>query len=186
MSHDIHEIPEGLPAPQDDQACAHLPGSPLPSVLLQSTDGTSVDLSRVQGSIVVFAYPRTGRPGQEPLVPDWNGIPGARGCTPQTSGFRDLFAEFRALGVAVFGLSTQDTEYQREMAMRLAIPFPILSDSDQRLITAMRLPIFEVAGQTLLRRLAFFAEDGVIEHVFYPVFPADENAETVLTWLKSR
>ncbi len=186
MMHDVHHIPEGLPAPVDDGACAHLPGRALPSILLASTDGKNVDLARVDGGCVVFVYPRTGKPGQKPLVDDWDAIPGARGCTPQTCGFRDHFAELRQLDLGVYGLSTQDTEYQREMATRLSLPFSILSDGMLRLTSALELPVFQVAGQTLLKRLAWYAEDGVIKKVFYPVFPPDQNATAVLAWLRSR
>jgi peroxiredoxin len=182
---ELHSLPPGLPAPTDDGACNHLPGSRLPPVALPATDGTLVDLSSVPGRAVVFAYPRTGRPNEPSLVPDWDQIPGARGCTPQTCAFRDLHAEFTKLGCRVFGLSTQDTDYQKEMTQRLHVPFPVLSDAQLRLTTALRLPTFEVAGQTLLKRLAWVARGGVIEKVFYPVFPSDRNAGDVLAWLKA-
>ena len=133
----------------------------------------------------MFAYPRTGRPGEPSLVEDWDEIPGARGCTPHTSGFRDLHAEFGALGVRVFGLSTQDTAYQREMVERVQVPFAVLSDAGLELTRALRLPTFEVAGQTLLKRIAWIARDGTIERVFYPVFPPDRNAAEVLAALRA-
>lgn len=183
MTRDIHRLPEGLPIPVDDGACAHLPGRALPSISLASTSGMPVDLAGIEGGCVVFAYPRTGRPGQRPLVDDWDAIPGARGCTPQTCGFRDRFAQLRQLGVMVYGLSTQDSGYQQEMANRLSLPFPVLSDNELRLASSLSLPTFRVAGQTLLKRLAWYAEDGVIKKVFYPVFPPDENAAVVLSWL---
>jgi peroxiredoxin len=183
---DLHSLPPGLPVPSDDGACKHLPGMQIPSVPLSATDGTLLDLSLIPGLVTVFAYPRTGRPDQPPLVPDWNLLPGARGCTPQTCSFRDLHAEFVKLGCRAFGLSTQETAYQREMVQRLHVPFPVLSDAGLKLTTAMSLPTFEVAGQTLLRRLAWVAHDGVIERVFYPVFPPDRNADEVLAWLRTR
>ena len=179
-AHDPTLLPEGLPVPVDDGGAAHLRGSAIPAIALQSTGGGLVDLAALAGLVVVFAYPRTGRPGQIALVPDWDLIPGARGCTPQTCGFRDLAGEFAALNARVFGLSTQDTAYQLEMVERLHVPFPILSDAGLRLTRALRLPTFEVAGQTLLRRLAWIARDGIIERVFYPVFPPDRNAADVL------
>jgi peroxiredoxin len=181
---DLNAVPPDLPRPEDDGACDHLPGMRLPQVALPATDGGIVDLSTLRGRVAVFAYPRTGRPGDAPLVPDWDNIPGARGCTPQTCGFRDLAAEFAALDCRIFGLSTQDTEYQREMAERLRLPFPILSDAGLQLARELRLPTFEAAGQTLLKRLAWVARDGVIEKVFYPVFPPDRNADDVLSWLR--
>jgi peroxiredoxin len=112
-------------------------------------------------------------------------IPGARGCTPQSCAFRDHFAELRGLGVHhLFGLSTQDTEWQREAATRLHLPFALLSDARRELAAALRLPTFEVEGMTLLRRLTLVIEGGVIRKVFYPVFPPDRSAAEVMGWLR--
>jgi peroxiredoxin len=174
-----------IPAPVDDGAARHLPGAEMPSLALPATDGSRVDLSALAGRTVVYAYPRTGRPGVD--NPDgWDMIPGARGCTPQTCAFRDHFAELKALGVDhLFGLSTQDTAYQREAAERLHLPFAILSDTDLALTKALNLPTFTTAGMTLLKRLALVIDGGVIRQVFYPVFPPDQNAAQVIAWLSS-
>ncbi len=175
-----------LPVPQDDGAARHLDGLRLPSVTLAATDGRAVDLSRLVGRSIVYAYPRTGQPGA--ANPDgWDMIPGARGCTPQTCAFRDHFAELTRLGVAhVFGLSTQDTAYQKEAAERLHLPFAILSDADLRLTKAIRLPTFETGGMVLHKRLTMVIDDGRIAHVFYPVFPPDRNAADVVAWLSGK
>src|SRR5262252_1618463 len=139
----------------------------------------------MRGCSVVFAYPRTGEPGKIALVDDWDMIPGARGCTPQTCSFRDLFAELKVAGAAyVFGLSTQSNAYQTEMASRLHLPFPVLSDEKLELTRGLKLPTMEVAGLTLIKRLALIIDDARIRHVFYPVFPPDRNAGDVLAWLK--
>jgi peroxiredoxin len=173
-----------IPKPIDDGAASHLTGMRIPSVPLPATDGTTVDLSRLPGRVVIYAYPRTGIPNIE-NPPGWDLIPGARGCTPQTCAFRDHFAELKDLGVKhLFGLSTQDTAYQREAAARLHLPFPILSDEQLTLTRALRLPAFETSGMTLLKRLALVIDDGKIKHVFYPVFPPDQNASDVIAWLK--
>ena len=176
------ELPDDLPVPADHGAADHLPGMALPTIALPATDGTSVRLDRLPGRTVVFAYPRTGRPGEEPPggEADWNAIPGARGCTPEACSFRDEHARFGALGARVFGLSTQDTEYQREAAERLHLPYPLLSDAELRLVDALRLPTFEVEGLTLIRRLTLFLADGRVEDVQYPVFPPDRGAEMAL------
>jgi peroxiredoxin (alkyl hydroperoxide reductase subunit C) len=175
-----------IPAPDDDGGAAHLKGLVLPAINLIATDDTSVDLSTLRGRTVVFAYPRTGEPGKIALVDDWDMIPGARGCTPQTCAFRDLFAELKAAGASqVFGLSTQSNEYQTEMASRLHLPFPVLSDEKLALTRALNLPTMEVAGLTLIKRLALVIDDARITHVFYPVFPPDRNAGDVLDWLKA-
>ncbi|HEX3985074.1 MAG TPA: peroxiredoxin [Acidobacteriaceae bacterium] len=174
-----------LPAPEDDGAARHLLGMTVPPIPLPATDGSSINLSVLPGLIVVYAYPRTGRPGK-PNPDGWEAIPGARGCTPQSCAFRDHFAELKRLGVdRLFGLSTQDTAYQREAADRLHLPFPILSDEGLALTQALRLPTFSIHGMTLLKRLTLILRDGRVEHVFYPVFPPDRNAEDVAAWLRS-
>jgi peroxiredoxin len=182
----LHEVDwSKIPAPVDDGGAAHLVGKAIPPISLRATDDTMVTLSSLPGRIVVFAYPRTGEPGKIALVDDWDMIPGARGCTPQTCAFRDLFAELKTAGVShVFGLSTQDNAYQTEMASRLHLPFPVLSDEKLELTEALRLPIMEVAGLTLIKRLTLIIDDARITHVFYPVFPPDQNAAEVLAWLK--
>ena len=172
-----------IPAPADDGGARHLPGSRAPSVPLPATDGTTVDLSALPGRAVVYAYPRTSAPGGANLD-GWDMIPGARGCTPQSYAFRDHFAELGALGVShLFGLSTQDTAYQREAAERLRLPFPLLADERLDLARAMRLPTFEAGGMVLLKRLTLVLRDGLVEHVFYPVFPPDRSAADVAAWL---
>jgi peroxiredoxin len=182
-SDNIHELPKDLPVPQDDGACNHLTGMKLPSIALRSTRGRAVGLSGLGGTTVVYIYPRTGRPDQE-LPTGWNAIPGARGCTPQSCAFRDHQEELRRAGAAqVFGLSTQDTAYQREAVERLHLPFELLSDAGLALAKALNLPTFEVDGMTLIRRLTLIARDGAIVKVFYPVFPPDRNAAEVLAWL---
>lgn len=184
LSNDYSALPADLPAPVDDGAADHLVGMAMPAITLRATDGTDVDLSTLPGPrCVIYAYPRTGVPGV--ALPDgWDSIPGARGCTPQACAFRDHHAELRALGAHLFGLSTQATAYQQEMAERLHLPFPVLSDSDFRLTSALSLPTFEVEGMILLRRLTLIIHAGRIEHVFYPVFPPDTHAASVLGHLR--
>jgi len=182
---DPYTLPPNLPVPVDDGAAAHLRGMRMPEVTLSSTDGHAVSLARLgRGRTVIYAYPRTGRPGEPDLTPGWDLIPGARGCTPETCAFRDHYQELIQAGAKVVGLSTQKTAYQQELAERLRLPFPILSDSDLELTRALRLPTFDIAGQTLLRRLTFIVNDARIEHVWYPVFPPDRHAEEVVAWLR--
>jgi peroxiredoxin len=179
------QLPPNLPVPVDDGACRHLSGMKVPSVPLQSTANRSVDLSRVDAKrVVVYAYPRTGAPGQ-PVPAGWDEIPGARGCTPETCGFRDHHQELKRLGVTVYGLSTQTTAYQEEMIGRLHVPFEVLSDEHLALTHALRLPTFEFGGDVLLKRLTLVISNGRIDKVFYPVFPPDTHAEEVVKWLKA-
>ncbi len=178
----LDTLPDGLPEPVDDGAADHLPGAVMPAVPLPSTSGDAVDFAALAGRTVVYCYPMTGRPDQA-LPLDWDQIPGARGCTPQSCAFRDHYQELKALGAGVYGLSTQATDYQREAVARLHLPFPLVSDAELGLARALRLPTFEVEGKTLLRRLTLIVRDGRIEHVFYPVFPPDQNAANVVAWL---
>ena len=180
----VTNLPPDLPRPADDGASDHLPGLPMPPVRLPSTAGRLVDLGALSAArTVIYCYPRTGRPGQ--ALPDgWDTIPGARGCTPQSCAFRDHHLELAELGAEVYGLSTQSTGYQRELAERLHLPFEVLSDARFALVEALRLPTFEVDGMRLIKRLTLIVSDQRIEHVFYPVFPPDASAAQVIDWLE--
>jgi len=188
---DLYTLPDDLPVPTDDGACDHLVGMVLPSIPLRSTDGREIDLAALPGRTVVYIYPRTGRP-DHPGSAAWDAIPGARGCTPQSCGFRDHHAELRSLGAsAVYGLSTQTTDYQHEVVERLHLPFPLLSDSALAFTRALRLPTFEFEpyrdeSSIHLKRMALVIRDGRIEKVFYPVFPPDRNAADVMEWLRTK
>jgi peroxiredoxin len=187
MAEPIHnplELPDDLPVPEDDGGAKHLAGMRLPDIRLEATGGQAINLAQLVGRTVVYAYPRTGIPGT-PLPNGWDAIPGARGCTPQSCSFRDHFNELKAAGTDhLYGLSTQDSAYQREAVERLHLPFAILSDEDLKLTTALKLPTFEAGGMTLIKRLTLVIDDGTIT-VFYPVFPPDKSAETTLRWLQA-
>lgn len=178
MSLDVYSLPPDLPAPEDDGAADHLTGLELPNLVLESSAGPV----NVRDFEVVYVYPRSGRP-DVPLLPNWNETPGARGCTPQSCAFRDLYPE---LGVRVAGLSVQSLDDQLEFAERNHMPFPVVSDPERKLGAALGLPTFEIAGLTLYKRITLVAQDGRIVKVFYPVFPPDANAGEVLAWLRSR
>jgi peroxiredoxin len=181
---DLYALPADLPVPVDDGAALHLPGQLLPPLRLPSTAGREVQLDALgSGWTVLYCYPRTGRP-DEPGPPAWDAIPGARGCTPQACSYRDHHAEVHALGAQVFGLSTQPTAYQQEMAQRLHLPYEVLSDAEFRLTEALALPTFEAGGMRLLKRLTLLIRAGRIEACFYPVFPPDADAGHVLAWLR--
>ena len=194
MPFDPSQLPADLPVPVDDGAAAHLPGTAMPPIALPSTSGTPVRVDEVPDGfsrLVLYAYPMTGLPGV-PVPDGWDEIPGARGCTPETCGFRDHAAELAALGAAVAGLSTQSTGYQQEAADRLHLTFPLLSDADLALTGALRLPTFDIelgpayeggGHRTLLKRITLVVNGGLIEKVFYPIFPPDRHAEEVLIWM---
>jgi peroxiredoxin len=179
---DPYLLPTDLPAPVDDGAADHLPGCSLPELSLPSTAG-EIDLrAAAEKTLVLYVYPRTGRPGK-PLPDGWDEIPGARGCTPQSCAFRDHFAELRSVSADVLGLSAQPLADQLELAERIGLPYPILSDPTLELASALGLPTFEVAGMRLYRRLTIIAREGRVKKVFYPVFPPDRNAADVIAWL---
>jgi peroxiredoxin len=188
MAKNLLELPGDLPVPEDDGAAAHLAGTRLPDTALPSTAGGAVVLAGMPGRTVVYAFPRTGVPGEPSLDENWEMIPGARGCTPESCAFRDHHGEISDAGAQLFGLSTQDTAFQRAAVERLHLPFALLSDDRLELTRALKLPTF-VAGSatrvTLLKRFTLVLRDGVIEHVFYPVFPPDRHADEVLGWLKA-
>lgn len=177
-------LPTGLPVPVDDGAADHLPGLEMPSLTLPGTDGSTVNLANIDGYWALYIYPMTGRPGV--ALPDgWDDIPGARGCTPESCAFRDHHAELKALGCRVFGLSSQDSDYQREARDRLHLPFELLSDQDLKLKQALRLPTFHVAGMELYARLTMIVNAGRIQKAFYPVFPSTRSAGDVLAWFET-
>ena len=182
-SDDVNTLPDGLPIPTDDGSCKHLKGMVLPALELRATSGRAVNLAALRDRTVLYIYPRTGRPDQEPPS-GWNEIPGARGCTPQSCSFRDHKAELESLGAKIFGLSTQDSEYQQEAVQRLHLPFELLSDCNFALTEGLRLPTFTADGMRLIKRVTLVLQDGQIEKVFYPVFPPDRNAKEVIGWLR--
>lgn len=185
-SDDIYSLPPDLPIPIDDRACDHLPGLPVPPIALASTAGRMVRLDEpFEGTTVVYCYPRTGLPDVDAPA-GFDAISGARGCTPQSCAYRDHHQEIRHLGGRIFGLSTQTTDYQQEMAERLHLPFGVLSDENLELARALRLPTFEIAGMTLIRRLTLLIQEGRIVDCFYPVFPSDADAGRVVEWLERR
>jgi peroxiredoxin len=133
----------------------------------------------------VFAYPRTGAPG-ESVPKEWDAIPGARGCSPQACSFNDASGKLYAAGVKqLFGLSTQDSEYQREARGRLGLAYQLLSDENLEFTKKMSIPTFEWKGRQLTKRVTLAIDDGVVVKVWYPVFPSDRSAGDVLEWLKA-
>jgi peroxiredoxin len=181
---DFTQLPEGLPRPEDDGAANHLVGMPLPDLRLPSTAGGTVALDQLgPGRTILFIYPMSGRPGV-PLPEGWDMIPGARGCTTEAVDFRDHHGDLVAAEASLlFGVSSQDSGYQRELVERLQLPFPLLSDVDFTLVEALHLPTFTTSGLKLFRRLTLVIRDHAIEHVFYPVFPPNQHARQVLDWL---
>ena len=180
----LNELPPNLPVPKDDGGARHLKGTALPDLELPSTSNRRVNLSKISAPrVVLYAYPMTGRPDRK-LPQGWDEIPGARGCTPETCGFRDHHKDLAKLQAEVFGVSTQDTAYQQEMVKRLEVPFEVLSDEHFALTKALKLPTFTVEGTTLMKRLTLVVRNHRIEHVFYPVFPPDAHAAEVLSWLR--
>jgi len=180
----LTDLPQDLPKPEDDGACDHLHNLSLPLIKLKTTNGEVIDFSSIKDRVVIYLYPMTGQPDK--ALPDgWDEIPGARGCTPQSCSFRDHYSELKALNASVYGLSTQNTQYQKEAANRLHLPFPLVSDNNLEFISAMNIPTIEVDGMVLSKRVTLIANNGIIEKVFYPVFPPNENANQVIAYLNA-
>lgn len=169
-----------FPAPRDDGAASHLrPGFRLPALSLAATDGRSIDVSGVAGLSVLIVYPWTGRSGVE-NPPGWDDIAGAHGSTPQLEGFRDHFEAFAAIPARLFGLSRQASAYQGELAGRLNLPFPILSDAGGEMGEALNLPTFTAGEDVYLSRMVLIAKDGAIGDVIYPMHPPPDCASQTL------
>jgi peroxiredoxin len=183
MTHDPYVLPDGLPVPVDDGAATHLPGMPVPDAVLPSSAGDIALARLAEERLVLYVYPRTGPP-EQPIPQGWDAMPGARGCTPQSCGFRDHANELAAFGARVAGVSAQSLTEQLEFAARNKMPFPIISDEQFVLAAALSLPTFLFDGAKFYKRLALIAENGVVTKVFYPVFPPDRNAADVLAWLR--
>ncbi len=180
----LNQLPTDLPIPQDDGSTNHLRGMRLPQVSLRATNGKTIHLGNIKGKLVIYCYPMTGQPNVA-LPDDWDQIPGARGCTPQSCSYREHYQELQALGAEVVGLSVQSTEYQKEMADRLHLPFPVVSDANYQFQKALNMPTFEAAGMTLLKRITLIANNGVIEAVHYPIFPSDSDPARVMDYLRT-
>jgi len=178
----IFSIPLDLPVPLDDGACEHLENMLVPNVSLWSTDDQEINLSGLSGWNVIFCYPMTGRPGVS--IPEgWVKIPGAAGCTPQACSYRDNHTELKRNGIGVYGISSQSSEEQKEASSRLELPYLLLSDANHSFSSALKLPLLEVGGSKLIKRLTLILKDGVIKKCFYPVFPPDKNVVEVMAWL---
>ena len=170
----------------NDGDVSHLePGLALPRISLPATTGGEIYIADAPGTNVLIVYPWTGRPGV-PNPPNWDDIPGAHGSTPELEGFRDLAGEFATLNVGLFGLSRQTPDWQREMAARLRLPFPILSDAEGRFASALSLPSFATGGEIYLKRLTLVVSSGTIERLFYPVPDPASHAGEVLRWLREK
>lgn len=178
----LNSLPDNLPIPLDDGACRHLMGQLIPNIALKSTNHDLINPSKINGWVAIYCYPKTGHPDKK-LPEGWDSIPGARGCTPQSCAYRDHYQTLTQLNTQVFGLSTQDTEYQKEAADRLHLPYPLLSDYEFKFSDSLALPTFELNGTRLNKRVTLIAYNGVIKHYFYPVFPPDQNATEVISWL---
>ena len=175
-----------IPEPKLDFNLEHLNQLIIPDLKLNSTDDTTVSLSNLKGITVIYVYPMTGVPGKE-LPEGWDEIPGARGCTPQSCSFRDNFSKLKKLGVNnIFGLSTQSTEYQKELATRLHLPYPILSDEKLEFSKKLKLPMFKVLKMNLLKRITLILKDNKIIKYFYPIFPPTKNIEDVINFFSKK
>ena len=177
-------LPKDLPVPIDDGKCNHLVNKTIPDIFLPTQNGNMLKLNRSDTfRLIIYCYPMTGRPDKV-LPENWNSIPGARGCTPQTCSFRDNYDDFIKLNSIPIGLSTQSIEDIREMTMRLSIPYDVVSDEKMTFIKLMKLPTFKINNKTYIKRITMIVEKSIIKHIFYPVFPPDLHVKDVIQWLE--
>ena len=178
-------LPTNLPKPKQDGACDHLLNTKIPDISLPTQDGNFLKLNRTDTfRLVIYCYPMTGHP-KRPLPDNWDNIPGARGCTPQTCSFRDLYDQIIVQNAVPIGLSTQSVEDLKEMTVRLKIPYDVVSDQQLLFASALKLPTFSIGDKKFIRRLTLIIEKSVIKNIFYPIFPPDKHINEVLEWLKS-
>ena len=157
----------------------------LPNISLKATSDASVNLSLQRGTVVIYIYPKTSSP-YEKSIPNWDAIPGAKGCTIQSCSFRDCHDDLHDLGCTIFGLSVQSTEYQKEVKSRLNLPFELLSDENFDFINNLSLPILEIDDIVLAQRVTLICQDGIIEKIFYPIEDPEKNALDVLNYITNR
>ena len=178
-------LPKDLPKPKDDGACNHLTNKQVPDISLPNQDGNLLKLNRSDTfRLIIYCYPLTGNPNK-PLPKNWDSIPGARGCTPETCSFRDAHDDFITHNSVPIGLSTQSVHDIKEMTTRLLIPYDVVSDEHLSFVNQLRLPTFKVEDKVYIKRLTLIVERSIIKHFFYPVFPADLHVKEVLQWLDS-
>jgi peroxiredoxin len=179
------DLPNNLSKPHNDDGCTHLLDSSIPDISLPTQNGNLLKLKRLDTfRLVIFCFPMTGHPDR-PLPDNWDMIPGARGCTPQTCSFRDNYDELIKINALPIGLSTQSTEDLKEMTTRLHVPFDIVSDQQLLFTSSLNLPTFSINDKKFIKRLTLIVDQSVIKHVFYPIYPPDKHIFEVLNWLKN-
>lgn len=91
-------------------------GDTAPAFTLDDETGTPRSLDRLleEGPVVLFFYP----------------LAMSAGCTAEACHFRDLVAEFQALGATPVGISHDSVERQAAFAAKHTLGYPLLSDPD--------------------------------------------------------
>lgn len=158
-----------------------LVGSPMPALTLRDRQGAWRDPSPPGQWTVLYCFPGAFPPAAMGYPPGWGDIPGAAGCTLEATTYRDREADFARAGAVIHGVSTQRPDQLAAFAEHVALPFPLLSDEDNALAVALRLPTFRAAGIDRLKRLTLVVDgDRVIRSVLYPITDPAASVEEAL------
>jgi len=169
---------------KEEEDAKNLKNKMFPNISLPNQEGNLLRLHRLDTfRIVFYFYPMTGRP-DKPLPENWNNIPEAKGCTLQTCFFRDNYDKIISLNALPIGISTQTVDDNKEMTLRLRVPYDVLSDEKLELRNALNLPMFSINKKKYLKRITLIIEKNIIKKVFYPIYSMDKHIEEVLKWLK--
>ena len=185
MNDDLTKIPKDLPRPEIDGACDHLLGITIPSIILPSTMGDSLDICKIDTCFVIlYFFPMMANP-EKSLPLGWNDIPGARGCTPQNITMNEHYDDLLKFDATPIGISTQKIEELSKLSSVRGFSQIILSDKSLNLKEKLNIPTFQIDDETFYKRLTLIVKDSKIIKVFYPVFPPDKHVWEVLKWLKN-
>ncbi|MFS8893949.1 thioredoxin-dependent thiol peroxidase [Synechococcus sp. O70.1] len=96
-------------------------GDPAPEFTLPDAEGRPISLNQLRGQrVVLYFYPGDNTPG----------------CTKEACGFRDTYADYRAHGIQILGVSPDDARSHQKFAQKLQLPFPLLVDEGAKVATA--------------------------------------------------
>lgn len=132
-------------------------GDMAPAFLGRDEKGNELHTADFKGrKLILYFYPKDS----------------TSGCTAQACNLRDNHAALLAKGYAVVGVSVQDEKSHRKFIEKNALPFPLIADTDKRLVE-----IFDVWGEKKLygrtymgtfRTTFVIDEEGRVERILSP------------------
>ena len=185
MNEDLTKLPKDLPIPQDDGTTQHLLGMNMPEIILQSSTGHSLDVSKINHKFtILYFFPMMITQGEN-LPLGWNDIPGARGCTPQNIMISKYNKDLQKYNATVVGISTQSIDELRKLSVLRKLSQPLMSDNELKFREKLNIPTFHVENKTMYKRLTLIVKDFKIVKVFYPIFPPDKHVFEIMKWLEN-